>query len=66
MSKHHKQKKESKKAHRRQNARWLVTITSVLILFLASWLWYQSLEENNDLTAIGQGENVVVQVHDPG
>ena len=66
MSKHHKQKNESKKAHRRQNARWLVTITSVLILLLAGWLWYESLEEDNDLTAIGQGENVVVQVHDPG
>ena len=66
MSKHRKQKKESKKAHRRQNARWLVTITSVLILLLAGWLWYESLEENNDLTSIGQGENVVVQIHDPG
>ena len=66
MSKHHKQKKESKKAHRRQNARLLVTITSVLILLLAGWLWYESLEEDNDLTVIGQGENVVVQIHDPG
>jgi hypothetical protein len=66
MSKHHKQKKESKKAHRRQNARLLVTITSVLILLLAGWLWYESLEEDSDLTVIGQGENVVVQVHDPG
>ena len=66
MSKHHKQKKESKKAHRRQNARLLVTITSVLILLLAGWLWYESLEEDHDLTAIGQGENVVVQIHDSG
>ena len=67
MSKHHKQKKkESKKAHRRQNARRLVTITSVLILLFAGWLWYESLEEDNNLAAIGQGENVVVQVHDPG
>ena len=66
MSKHHKQKKESKKAHRRQNARWLVSITSVLILFFAVWLWHESLEEDIDLTAIGQGENVVVQIHDPG
>jgi membrane protein involved in colicin uptake len=66
MSKHHKQKKDSKKSHRRQNARLLVTITSVLILLLAGWLWYESLEEDSDLTAIGQGENVVVQVHDPG
>ena len=66
MSKLHKQKKESKKAHRRKNARWLVTITSVLILLLAICLWYESLQEDNDLTAIGQGENVLVQVHDPG
>ena len=66
MSKHHKQKKESKKAHRRKNAQWLVTITSILILLLAGWLWYESMEEDNDLTAIGQGENVVVQIHDPG
>ena len=66
MGKHHKQKKDSKKAHHRQNARWLVTVTSVLILLLAGWLWYESLEEDKDLAAIGQGENVVVQVHDPG
>ena len=66
MSKLHRQKIESNKAHRRQNARWLVTITSVLILLLAIWLWYESLEEDNDLAAIGRGENVVVQVHDPG
>ncbi|MBL4824533.1 MAG: hypothetical protein MK515_02855 [SAR324 cluster bacterium] len=65
MSKHHKQKKDSKKAHRRQNVRWLVTITSVLILLSAVWLWNESLEEDNDLSAIGQGENVVVQIHDP-
>ena len=57
---------ESKKPNRRQNARWLVTITSVLILLLAIWLWYESLEENNNLNSIGQGENVVVQIHDTG
>ena len=66
MSKPHKQKKESKKANRRQNARWLVTITSVLILLLAICLWYESLEEDNNLNSIGQGDNVVVQIHDPG
>ena len=66
MSKHHKQKVESKKSHRRKNARLLVSITSVLILLLAGWIWYGSLEEDNDLAAIGQGENVVVQIHDPG
>ena len=66
MSKHRRQRGESKKAHRRQNARWLVSITSMLILLLAGWILYDSMEEDSDLSAIGQGENVVVQVHDPG
>jgi len=66
MSKHRKQRGESPKALRRQNARWLVSITSILILLLASWLLYDSMQEDTDLSAIGQGENVVVQVHDPG
>ena len=66
MSKHRRQKGESKKAHNRQNARWLVSITSILIILLAGWLLYDSMEEDTDLSAIGQGKNVVVQVHDPG
>ena len=66
MSKHRRQKGESKKALSRQNARRLVSITSMLILLLAGWLLYDSLEEDTDLSAIGQGKNVVVQVHDPG
>ena len=66
MSKHRKHKSESKKALSRQNARWLVSITSMLILLLAGWLLYDSMEEDTDLSAIGQGKNVIVQVHDPG
>ena len=66
MSKHRRQKGESKKALRRQNVRWLVSITSMLILLLAGWILYDSMEEDSDLSAIDQGENVVVQVHDPG
>ena len=66
MSKHRRQRGESKKALRRQNVRWLVSITSMLILLLAGWLLYDSMEEDTDLSAIGQGKNVVVQVHDPG
>ena len=66
MSKHRRQSSESKKALRRQNARWLVSITSILILLLSGWLLYDSMEEDTDLSVIGQGENVVVQVHDPG
>ena len=66
MSKQRKQKGENKKARRRKNVRMLVSITSVLILILAGWLWYESTQEDADLSAIGKGENVVVQVHDPG
>ena len=66
MSKHRRQKGESKKALGRQNVRWLVSITSMLILLLTGWLLYNSMEEDTDLSAIGQGKNVVVQVHDPG
>mgnify|MGYP001189240570 FL=1 len=66
MGKQRKQKSENKKARRRKNVRMLVSITSVLILILAGWLWYESTHEDADLSAIGKGENVVVQVHDPG
>ena len=66
MGKQRRQKGETKKARRRQNVRVLVSITSVLILLVAGWLWYESTKEDADLSAIGQGENVVIQVHDPG
>ena len=66
MSKHRRQKGDSKKSISRQNARWLVSITSMLILIPAGWLLYDSMEEDTDLSAIGQGKNVIVQVHDPG
>ena len=66
MGKHRKQKGETKKARSRQNVRMLVSITSVLILILTGWLWYESSQEDTDLSVIGMGENVIVQVHDPG
>ena len=66
MGKQRKQKGDNKKARRRQNVRILVSITSVLILILACWLLYESTQEDANLSAIGKGENVVVQVHDPG
>ena len=66
MGKHRKQKGETKKARSRQNVRMLVSITSVLILILTGWLWYESSQEDTDLSVIGLGENVIVQVHDPG
>ena len=66
MGKQRREKGETKKARRRQNVRVLVSITSVLILLVAGWLWDESTQEDTDLSAIGLGENVVVQVHDPG
>ena len=66
MGKQRRQKGETKKTRRRKNVHVLVSITSVLILILATWLWYESITEDSDLSAIGKGENVVVQVHDPG
>ena len=66
MGKHRKQKGETKKARSRQNVRMLVSITSILILILTGWLWYESAQEDTDLSVIGLGENVIVQVHDPG
>ena len=66
MGKHRKQKGETKKARSRQNVRMLVSITTVLILILTGWIWYESTKEDTDLSVIGLGENVIVQVHDPG
>ena len=66
MGKHRKQKGETKKARSRQNVRMLVSITSLLILILTVWLWYESTQEDTDLSVIGLGENVIVQVHNPG
>ena len=66
MSKQRRQKGETKKERRQQNVRVFVSITSVLIIILAGWLWYESTQEDVNLSAIGKGENVVVQVHDPG
>ena len=55
-----------KAAQRRQQTRRLISITSVLILLVAGWLWWDTEVEDANLAAIGQGENVIVQVHDPG
>tara|TARA_B100000686_G_scaffold347774_1_gene437242 strand:- start:545 stop:745 length:201 start_codon:yes stop_codon:yes gene_type:complete len=66
MGKKRRQKSETKKARRRQNVRILASIISVLILILVGWLWHESTQEDVDLSAIGLGENIVVQVHDPG
>ena len=60
------QRKKSLKTRRRDQVRWLSSITSVLVIIIAVWLFWESSSENHDRTLIGQGTNVVVQVHDPG
>ena len=60
------QRKKSLKTRRRDQVRWLSSITSVLVIIIAVWLFWESSSENQDLTLIGQGTNVEVQVHDPG
>ena len=66
MSKHRPSRDAVKLSQRRQQTRWLISITSVLILLVAGWLWWDTEVEDTNLAAIGQGENVIVQVHDPG
>ena len=60
------QRKKSVKIRRREQVRWLSTITSILVLVIAIWLFWESSSENHDLSLIGKGTNVVVQIHDPG
>ncbi len=60
------QRKKSVKIRRREQVRWLSTITSLLVLVIAVWLFWESSSEIHDLSLIGQGTNVVVQIHDPG
>ena len=60
------QRKKSVKIRRREQVRWLSTITSILVLVIVVWLFWESSSENHDLSLIGQGTNVVVQIHDPG
>ena len=66
MSKHKPSRDAVKAAQRRKQTRLLISITSALILLVAGWLWWDTEVEDTDLAAIGQGENVIVQVHDPG
>lgn len=66
MSDHSKKRSKSAKSRRRQNVRWLSSVTAILVLIIAGWIWWEAAQENRDLSLIGKGENVVVQVHDPG
>ena len=62
-----KQKKiKSVKKNQKKKAGWLIFVTSFLILTTFIFIFFESSKEVNDLSLIGKGENIIVQVHDPG
>ena len=46
------QRKKSLKTRRRDQVRWLSSITSVLVIIIAVWLFWESSSENHDLTPV--------------
>jgi len=66
MKKRKKQKSDPKKTLRKRNVRILAYITSILLIVSLIFLWNEDIDEKNDLSIIGKGDNVIVQVHDPG
>ena len=66
MSKNYSQNKDTKKNIKSKKIRWLFSIITILTITIVSYLWYENSKEVNDLSLIGKGENVIVQVHDPG
>jgi len=66
MDKNSSQKKMSKKNIKRKKVRWLISITSFLTIIIFSYIWYDDSIEEYDLSLIGKGKNVIVQIHDPG
>ena len=57
---------DSKKNIKRKIIRWLVPITILFTIAIFSYLWYEGTNDVNDLSLIGKGENIIVQIHDPG
>jgi len=66
MSKQKNQKNDSPKKHRKRNVRLLVYMTSILFIISLALLWNEEIEVDNDFSIIGKGDNVIVQIHDPG
>ena len=66
MSRKEKQKNYLKKIIRKKHARLLTYITSFLFIISLAFLWNEDIEDDKDLSIIGKGDNVIVQVHDPG
>jgi len=66
MKKRKKQKSDPKKTLRKKNVRILAYIISILLIVSLIFFWNEDIDEKNDLSIIGKGDNVIVQVHDPG
>ena len=60
------QKKESIKKKQKKQLRWFIYIIGSFFIIATILLFYESSQEVNDLSLIGKGKNVIVQVHDPG
>ena len=59
-------KKESIKKKQKKQLRWFIYIIGSFFIIATILLFYESSQEVNDLSLIGKGKNVIVQVHDPG
>ncbi len=66
MIKKNHQKKDSIKKRQKKQLRWFIYITGSFFILATIFLFYESSQDVNDLSLIGKGENVIVQVHDPG
>ena len=66
MIKKHLQKKDSIKKRQKKQLRWFIYITGSFFTLATIFLFYESSHEVIDLSLIGKGENVIVQIHDPG
>ena len=60
------QKKESIKKKQKKQLHWFIYIIGSFFIIATILLFYESSQEVNDLSLIGKGKNVIVQVHDPG
>ena len=66
MNKNSSQNKDSKKNIKSKKFRWIILIISFFTIIFFFYIWHEDSKEVNDLSLIGNGENVIVQVHDPG
>tara|TARA_Y100001970_G_C13615078_1_gene546745 strand:- start:177 stop:377 length:201 start_codon:yes stop_codon:yes gene_type:complete len=66
MSKNTLRGKKLKHNNYGKKAKWLLLITSLFFLVAFIFLWKENSNEVNDLSLIGNGENIIVQIHDPG